>query len=81
MCGVTIMAEDPSNTVTAPDAAPVTHAQGDARAAFAALLRRHQAVACRACYRVPGDREDAGGATPSSGRTPRHNIGGLADIR
>lgn len=57
------MAEDRSDTVTAPDAAPVTRAQGDDRAAFAALLRRHQAVACRVCYRVPGDRDAAADAT------------------
>ncbi len=57
------MAEDLSNTVKEPDAALVARAQGGDHAAFAELIRRHQAVAFRVCYRVLGDREDATDAT------------------
>ncbi len=45
------------------DAALVARAQGGDRAAFAALVDRHQAVAFRVCYRVLGEREDAADAT------------------
>jgi len=62
MCGVTIMAEDLSNTVTASDEALVARAQGGERAAFAELIRRHQMVAFRVCYRILGEREDAADA-------------------
>ena len=61
------MADDLSNTVTESetesDAALVARAQRGDRAAFAELLRHHQAVAFRVCYRILGDREDAADAT------------------
>ncbi len=44
------------------DAALVARAQGGDRAAVAALVDRHQAVAFRVCYRVLGEREDAADA-------------------
>lgn len=57
------MAEDPSNVVTDSDAALVERIRMGERAAFDALVRRHQASVYRVCYRILGEREDAADAT------------------
>lgn len=55
--------DDLSNTVEPPDGELVERARGGDRQAFGVLVRRHQAIVYRVCYRVLGSREDADDAT------------------
>ncbi|HEY8598316.1 MAG TPA: sigma-70 family RNA polymerase sigma factor [Thermomicrobiales bacterium] len=57
------MAEDLSNAVTDSDAALVERIRMGERAAFDTLVRRHQAIVYRVCYRILGEPEDAADAT------------------
>lgn len=57
------MGDDLSNTVTESDAALVARVRARDRAAFDALVRRHQTIVYRVCYRILGNPEDAADAT------------------
>lgn len=57
------MAEDLSNTVTDSDTALVERIRMGERAAFDLLVRRHQAIVYRVCYRILGEQKDAADAT------------------
>lgn len=57
------MAEELSNAVTDSDATLVERVRMGDRAAFNALVQRHQAIVYRVCYRILGEREDAADAT------------------
>lgn len=52
-----------SNIRELDDSALVERAQDGDRRAFSELVRRHQSVVFRSCYRILGDREDAKDAT------------------
>ena len=58
-----MMADDLSNMETAPDATLVERARAGDRAAFSALVLRHQTVVYRVCYRILGNPDDAADAT------------------
>lgn len=57
------MPEDLSNMVTVSDAALVERARAGDRGAFNVLVRRHQVVVYRVCYRILGNGDDAADAT------------------
>lgn len=57
------MPEDLSNTMTDSDTGLVERIRLGDRAAFNALVQRHQATVYRVCYRILGEQEDAADAT------------------
>ncbi len=57
------MPDELSNTEAVSDAELVARVRDGDRAAFNALVRRHQAVVYRVCYRILGNPEDAADAT------------------
>ena len=57
------MSEAVSNRIDTDDDALVARSRAGDRAAFSALVRRHQTTVFRVCHRILGDPEDAADAT------------------
>ena len=71
------MLEELSNRETVSDAALVERARGGERAAFSALVGRHQTTVYRICYRILGDPEDAADAAQEAFLRAYRNLDGF----